>query len=134
MAALNSIWFIRRLTMAKKRTKKHVNGKAAAANDTTIPEIPPRVTEEQIVKAAEPQTQKEATKTGAAYHVLAGRPAKQQVVYVFGKTGYALSWQNRAVRMGISTEQLVEEFKSDPEGLKQRYAAATEKKPTTESK
>jgi hypothetical protein len=38
---------------------------------------------------------------GAAYAVLAGRPSKQAVIAVFGKSGYALSWVARADRLGV---------------------------------
>ena len=140
--ALTSLWFIpqiRRTTMAKRNRKRNVDVKAAAANDNTTVEITkaPRVTAEEIVapapqpatvitkKSATPQAV--ATATGAGYAKLAGRPSKQAVTAVFGTTGYALSWVQRAVKLGITPEELCEQFKTDPDGLKVRYAHVTKK-------
>jgi len=72
--------------------------------------------------------QAKATAVGANYAKLAGRPSKQQVTYVFGTVGYALSWVSRAIKLGITPEELCQEFVKDPEGLKVRYAEATAKK------
>jgi hypothetical protein len=57
--------------MAKKASKARV-GKAAANNKKV------------------PKRNASAVAKGAAYAVLAGRPSKQAVIAVFGKTGYAL--------------------------------------------
>jgi hypothetical protein len=60
---------------------------------------------------------------GAAYHVLAGRPAKQDVVKVFGKSGYALSWVSRAEKMGVTPQELCEQFAANPTKLADKWAA-----------
>lgn len=60
---------------------------------------------------------------GAAYHVLAGRPNKDAVVACFGKTGYALSWISRAGRLGVSTEQLCEQFRTNVAAVKKSWDA-----------
>jgi len=69
-----------------------------------------------------PKSNASAVTKGAAYAALAGRPSKQAVVAVFGKTGYALSWVARADRLGITTEELCDRFKSDPNRVKKQWA------------
>jgi hypothetical protein len=59
---------------------------------------------------------------GAAYAVLAGRPSKQAVIAVFGKSGYALSWVARANRLGITPEELCERFKADSNRVEKLWA------------
>ena len=115
---------------SKNRTRKTVDVKAAAANDTQpVVEAPvaetPAAT--KVVPAA-PPAPKSPTGLGAYYAGLAGRPSKPSVIYVFTKTGYALSWVQRAVRLGITPEELCEQFRTDAEGLKARWAALTAKK------
>ena len=66
-----------------------------------------------------------AVAAGAQFSVLAGRPSKQAVISVFGKTGYALSWLARAERLGITPERLCAKFKSDPQSVKADWAALT---------
>lgn len=137
MTSLQSLWFLpqRRLIMAKpskNRTRKIVDVKAVAANDTQ-PAVEAPVAETpaatKVVHAAPPQpTSTTATGLGAYYAGLAGRPSKPSVIYVFTKTGYALSWVQRAVRLGITPEELCEQFRTDAEGLKARWAALTAKK------
>ena len=70
---------------------------------------------------------------GAAYAVLAGRPSKQAVIAVFGKTGYALSWVARAARLGITPEELCDRFKTDANRVKKHWAESTveSEKPAT---
>jgi hypothetical protein len=54
-----------------------------------------------------------------------GRPLKQAVIAVIGKTGYALSWIARADRLGISPEELCDRFKTDPNRVKKLWAELT---------
>ena len=85
MTSLQSLWFLpqRRLIMAKpskNRTRKTVDVKAAAANDTQpVVEAPvaetPAAT--KVVPAA-PPAPKSPTGLGAFYAGLAGRPASRQ--------------------------------------------------------
>lgn len=72
-------------------------------------------------------TKKSATATGAAYHVLAGRPSKQAVIACFGKTGYALSWVARAIRLNVTPEELCADFKSNAEAVKARWGVLEKK-------
>ena len=72
-----------------------------------------------------PKRNASAVAKGAAYAVLAGRPSKQAVTAVFGKTGYALSWIARAGRLGITPEELCERFKSDASRVKKLWAELT---------
>ena len=37
-------------------------------------------------------------------HQIAGRPTKEQLILVFGKAGYLLSWPKRTERFGITPE------------------------------
>lgn len=69
-----------------------------------------------------PKGNASAVAKGAAYSVLAGRPSKQSVTAVFGKTGYALSWIARADRLGVTTEELCNRFKTHPDRLKKLWA------------
>src|ERR1700745_2812816 len=78
--------------------------------------LPARLTPKQIIENAEKETKPiTATATGAKLAVLAGRPSKQAVIAVFGKTRYALSWAARATRLNIKPETLSERFKTNPD-------------------
>jgi hypothetical protein len=44
---------------------------------------------------------------------------------VFGKTGYALSWIARTDRLGITSEELCDRFKTDPNRVKKLWAELT---------
>jgi hypothetical protein len=72
-----------------------------------------------------PKRNASAVAKGAAYSVLAGRPSKEAVTAVFGKTGYALSWLARADRLGITAEELCDRFKTDPNRVKKLWAEST---------
>jgi len=137
MTSLQSLWFLpqRRLIMAKpskNRIRKTVDVKAAAANNTQpvveapVPETPAAT---KVVPTTPPQpTSTSATGLGAYYAGLAGRPSKPSVIYVFTKAGYALSWVQRAVRLGITPEELCEQFRTDAAGVKAKWAVLTAKK------
>ena len=43
-------------------------------------------------------------KEGLRLHQIAGRPTKQQLILVFGKAGYLLTWPKRTERFGITPE------------------------------
>jgi hypothetical protein len=57
---------------------------------------------------ANPGTRSEAAKAnikeGLRLHQIAGRPTKQQLILVFGKAGYLLTWPKRTERFGITPE------------------------------
>ena len=102
--------------MAKRNRKRNIDVKAAAANDDTPVMVVEQVEQPQaneivpaIVITKKPATpQAQATATGAGYAKLAGRPSKQAVTAVFGTTGYALSWVQRAVnRMNLFSPGLL---------------------------
>ena len=119
--------------MAKRNRKRNVDVKAAAANDDTPVAVVEQPQPKEIVPATVITKKPEKpitspTGLGAFYARLAGRPSKQAVTAVFGTTGYALSWVQRAVKLGITPEELCEQFVQDPDGLKVRYAQATVKK------
>ncbi len=111
--------------------KTHVpDFKQAAANDDspTRPVIrrkPKTVKDAPVAKV--PARNASLVAKGAAYHQLAGKPTKQAVVACFGKSGYALSWVNRADRLGITPQELCEQFRDNPAQVADRWAAlATE--------
>jgi hypothetical protein len=89
-----------------------VDVKKAAANDPD--EIP-------VVKL--PAKDASLVARGAACHVLAGRPSKEAVVACFGKSGYALSWVNRAERLGISPQELCERFRANAAHVADQWVA-----------
>ena len=111
--------------MAKKskkvRKKKAavVDVKKAAANDKETP-----IEVKRVPKSGS------AVAKGAAHSVLAGRPSKQAVTAVFGKTGYALSWVARAARMNVTPEELCERFKTEPIRVKKSWTDLTESEKT----
>ena len=96
---------------ARKQKAAVFDMKKAAANDQETP-----IEVKRVRKSGS------AVAKGAAYAVLAGRPSKQAVTAVFGKTGYALSWVARAGRLGITPEELCDRFKTDPTRVKKLWA------------
>lgn len=75
-----------------------------------------------------PKRNASAVAKGGAYSVLAGRPSKQAVTAVFGKSGYALSWVVRADRLRTTPEELCERFKTDSNRVKKQWAELTQGK------
>jgi hypothetical protein len=55
-----------------------------------------------------PATRSDAAKAnikeGLRLHQIAGRPTKQQLILVFGKAGYLLTWPKRTEKFGITPE------------------------------
>jgi hypothetical protein len=118
--------------MAKKskKTSKVVDVKKAAANDkpevqveaTTAPAtaaVTAPVAKEVVIRKGDSAVQK-----GAKYAVMAGRPSKQAVTAVFGKAGYALSWIQRAEKMGVDPANLAARFKAEPQEVKVEWELA----------
>jgi hypothetical protein len=60
------------------------------------------------VTRSNPGTRSEAAKAnikeGLRLHQIAGRPTKQQLILVFGKSGYLLTWPKRTEKFGITPE------------------------------
>jgi hypothetical protein len=58
--------------------------------------------------APAPNTRSDAAKAnikeGLRLHQIAGRPTKQQLILVFGKAGYLLTWPKRTEKFGITPE------------------------------
>jgi nucleoid-associated protein YgaU len=54
--------------------------------------------------AARSEAAKANIKEGLRLHQIAGRPTKAQLVLVFGKAGYLLTWPKRTERFGITPE------------------------------
>jgi hypothetical protein len=81
------------------------------------PEVEISVESQQSVTAAAPaipttpstpNTRSDAAKAnikeGLRLHQIAGRPTKQQLILVFGKAGYLLTWPKRTAKFGITPE------------------------------
>ena len=49
-------------------------------------------------------TAKANIKEGLRLHQIAGKPTKQQLILVFGKAGYLLTWPKRTEKFGITPE------------------------------
>jgi hypothetical protein len=94
-----------------------VDVKKAASNDKETP-----IEVKRVPKSGS------AVAKGAAYSVLAGRPSKQAVTAVFGKTGYSYSWVKRAELMNATPENLCARFKAEPGQVKADWASLSEKK------
>jgi hypothetical protein len=108
-------------------TRQAVDFKAAAANDVpTAAETTLPLTAEQIVKQPERSERGSAVASGFQYNKLAGKPTKQQVIAVFGQSGYsAYSWVSRAAKLGITPEELCEKFVADPKAVKELWQKVT---------
>jgi hypothetical protein len=98
-------------TRKNRKATRVVDVKKAQAHDVEAP-----------VVAKLPAKNASAVQKGVMYAVLAGRPSKQAVTAVFGKTGYTLSWIARAERLGVSVEELCERFKQDANEVKRLWA------------
>ena len=100
-------------------TDTAINAAPAEAPQATpaIPEAEVAVESQQPVAASVPATPatsanpatgseaaKASIKEGLRLHQIAGRPTKQQLILVFGKAGYLLSWRKRTERFGITPE------------------------------
>jgi hypothetical protein len=89
-----------------------------ATPEADVPEVPVEsqqadavTTEATPVTPATPSTSgsrsdgaKANIKEGLRLHQIAGRPTKQQLILVFGKAGYLLTWPKRTERFGITPE------------------------------
>jgi hypothetical protein len=60
------------------------------------------------VTPSNPGTRSDAAKAnikeGLRLHQIAGRPTKEQLIQVFGKAGYLLTWPKRTEKFGITPE------------------------------
>jgi hypothetical protein len=57
---------------------------------------------ETAFKTTRSETAKANIKEGLRLHQIAGRPTKQQLIFIFGKAGYLLTWPKRTERFGIT--------------------------------
>jgi hypothetical protein len=124
-------------TRVRKASKKSrgTDVKMAQANDLARAVVTaevaeaPKVAVQPVAKEVVVRKGASAVQKGAKYAVLAGRPSKQLVTRIFGKTGYAYSWLKRAEVLGVEATQLCADFVADPEAVKVRWEAATAKAP-----
>ncbi len=77
----------------RKRTKKAVVGKMAAANDKPKSEV--TLTKKAI----------SARTAGVKLFAAAGRPTQAQLVRVFGKDAARMTWQERAAHSGLASAE-----------------------------
>jgi hypothetical protein len=68
----------------------------AVTTEAAGSETPPKTTRSDAAKAN--------IKEGLKQHALAGRPTKAQLILVFGKAGYLLTWPKRTEKFGITPE------------------------------
>jgi hypothetical protein len=59
---------------------------------------------EAAPKATRRETAKANIKVGLRPHQIAGRPTKEQLILIFGKSGYLLTWPKRTEKFGITPE------------------------------
>ncbi len=90
----------------RKRTKKTVDVKMAAANDKPKSEVV--ITKKGLAARAD----------GLRLYIAAGRPTKSDFIKLCGKKGPAMTWIQRAEHLGVAT----------PEEAAQKFAAAKESK------
>lgn len=64
---------------------------------------------------------RKAMPNGQRLHLLAGKPTKDAVIAVFGKSGYSVSWVTRSKRLGISAEELCQKFRNNPNEVKKMW-------------
>jgi hypothetical protein len=120
-------------TKSPRKSRKVVaeDVKKAAAHD--VPEVAPNqsATAKTLAPNASP------VQRGIYFNGLAGVKDKHAVIAVFTKAGYsAYSWDKRAEKLGISTEELCERFRTNPDLVKTAWAALPKperKKKTTAS-
>jgi hypothetical protein len=103
-----------------RKDSKRIEAAAAGATEA-LAEV------KAVVAKVKATPQAKATKAGAGFHVLAGRPSKQAVVAVFGPGGYAMSWASRAAILKVTPENLAARFVHQREQLKSDWAEATAK-------
>jgi hypothetical protein len=111
-----------------RKSKKVVDTKMAAANDTIMVALTPEQIikeDERAAKAPVDPTKLKGVGLGIYYANLAGRPSKPAVISAFGKSGYVLSWAARAVKLNMTPEELCERFKADPTAVKAAWEKAT---------
>jgi hypothetical protein len=68
----------------------------AVTTEAAGSETPPKTTRSEAAKAN--------IKEELRLHQIAGRPTKQQLILVFGKGGYLLTWPKRTEKFGITPE------------------------------
>lgn len=123
--------------MAKRNRKNRKSDvKLAQANDSTVEVVIDETTPSTTIGGAPNPVEAEVklparnaslTAKGAAYAVIAGRPSKQAVTFVFGSKGYGFSWIKRAQILGVKPEDLAADFAKDQMEVKARWEAATAK-------
>jgi hypothetical protein len=78
---------------------------AAESQQASVVEPPAPVTETEMrPKTTRSETAKANIKEGLKQHAIAGRPTKAQLILVFGKAGYLLTWPKRTEKFGITPE------------------------------
>lgn len=113
----------------KSRKVVQEDVKLAAANDTSLV-----VTEAPVVVPEAPKSEKAATViAGQSWWKEAGKPSIPTQQRIFTKAGYGLSWQDRAKRLGISTEELVKRFVDNPDLIQKAWEALPKKERTIAS-
>jgi hypothetical protein len=64
----------------------------------------PAAGSESAPKTTRSDTARANIKEGLRLHQIAGRPTKEQLILVFGRAGYLLTWPKRTEKFGITPE------------------------------
>ena len=79
----------------------------AVESQQPVEQAAPAVPATPVIPSA-PNTRSEAAKAnikeGLRLHQIVGRPTRQQLILVFGKAGYLLTWPKRTEQFGITPE------------------------------
>jgi hypothetical protein len=76
----------------------------AVESQQAVAAVAPATSATQSNPATRSEAAKANIKEGLRLHQIAGRPTQQQLILVFGKAGYLLTWPKRTERFGITPE------------------------------
>jgi len=76
----------------------------AAESQQAVAPAPPVAPATPSSPATRSDTAKANIKEGLRLHQIAGRPTREQLILVFGKAGYLLTWPKRTEKLGITPE------------------------------
>jgi hypothetical protein len=74
----------------------------AVESQQTVAAAPPATSATPSIPATRSDAAKANIKEGLRLHQIAGRPTKEQLILVFGKAGYLLTWPKRTEKFGIT--------------------------------
>jgi hypothetical protein len=93
-----------RLNEAPEATPATPEVEIAVESQQTEAAAPPATPATPSSPATRSETAKANIKEGLRLHQIAGRPTKEQLILVFGKAGYLLTWPKRTEKFGVTPE------------------------------